>query len=58
MEKFVIQGNKKLKGETQLISIKQRAKTVKEVKKDQDAGLLFNPQLDIQAGDVVKSYSI
>ena len=47
-----------LKAETQVTSIKQRAKAVKEVKKDQEAGLLFEPELDIQAGDVIKSYSI
>ena len=47
-----------LKAETQVTSIKQRAKAVKEVKKDQEAGLHFEPELDIQAGDVIKSYSI
>ena len=48
----------KIKAEAVLASIKQRAKSVKEVKKDQEAGLLLDPQLDIQAGDVIKSYSI
>jgi len=45
-------------GESVLTTIKQRAKTVKEVKKDDEAGLLFDPQLDIMQGDVIKSYSI
>ena len=45
-------------GEALLTSIKQRAKSVKEVKKDEEAGLLFEPQLDIMTGDVIKSYSI
>jgi len=45
-------------GESLLSSIKQRAKSVKEVKKDEEAGLLFDPQLDILQGDVIKSYSI
>lgn len=45
-------------GESLLASIKQRAKSVKSVKKDEEAGLLFDPQLDILQGDVIKSYSI
>lgn len=45
-------------GESLLASIKQRAKSVKDVKKDDEAGLLFDPQLDILQGDVIKSYSI
>lgn len=53
----VIRGKRSI-GETLLVSIKQRAKTTKEVKKGEEGGLLFDPQLDIQAGDVVKSYSI
>lgn len=53
----VIRGKRSI-GETLLISIKQRAKASKEVKKGEEGGLLFDPQLDIQAGDVVKSYSI
>ncbi len=48
----------KTKGEALLESIKQRAKSVKEVKKDEEAGLLVDPQLDIITGDVIKSYSI
>lgn len=43
-----------LLGKTKLISLKQRAKSVKEVKKDQEAGILTNPQLDFRVGDVVK----
>lgn len=42
-------------GQTKLVSLKQRAKTVQEVKKDQEAGMLFHPLLDIKIGDVVKS---
>ena len=43
-----------LLGKAKLISLKQRAKSVKEVKKDQEAGILTNPQLDFRVGDVVK----
>lgn len=43
-----------LLGKTKLISLKQRAKSVKEVKKDQEAGILTNPQLDFRVGDVIK----
>ncbi len=44
----------KMAGKAKLISLKIRAKTVQEVKKDQEAGIIFSPQLDIKVGDVVK----
>lgn len=47
--------NDKLLGKTKLISLKIRAKVVSQVKKGQEAGMLFNPQLDFSVGDVVKS---
>lgn len=53
----VFRGKRSL-GESVLTSIKQRAHTVQVVKKGEEGGLLFDPQLDIQSGDVVKSYSI
>lgn len=45
----------KLVGKTKLVSLKTRAKVVEEVKKDQEAGMLFHPELDMKVGDVVKS---
>ena len=42
-------------GKTKLVSLKQRAKIIQEVKKDQEGGMIFYPQLDIKVGDVVKS---
>lgn len=45
----------KMIGKTKLISLKIRAKPMQEVKKDQEAGMIFNPPLDIRTGDVVKS---
>lgn len=42
-------------GKTKLVSLKQRAKTINEVKKDQEAGMVFGPPLDIREGDVIKS---
>lgn len=47
-------GNK-LIGKTKLVSLKIRAKTVNEVKKGQEAGMMLYPKLDIREGDVVKS---
>jgi translation initiation factor IF-2 len=44
-------------GKTKLVSLKIRAKTVNEVKKEQEAGMVFGPPLDINVGDVVKSIS-
>ncbi len=45
----------KLIGNTKLVSLKIRAKTVNEVKKGQEAGMVFGPPLDFIVGDVVKS---
>jgi len=42
-------------GKTKLVSLKIRAKTVNEVKKGQEAGMIFGPPLDFVVGDVVKS---
>jgi len=45
----------KLIGKTKLVSLKIRAKTVGEVKKGQEAGMIFGPPLDFVVGDMVKS---
>ncbi|MFA6080991.1 MAG: translation initiation factor IF-2 [Patescibacteria group bacterium] len=42
-------------GKTKLVSLKVRAKTVSEVKKGQEAGMIFGPPLDFLVGDVIKS---
>lgn len=42
-------------GKTKLVSLKVRAKTVNEVKKGQEAGMIFGPPLDFIVGDVIKS---
>ncbi len=47
--------NDKLIGKTKLVSLKIRAKKVEEVKKGDEAGMIFYPLLDITVGDVVKS---
>ncbi|MEI6532532.1 MAG: translation initiation factor IF-2 [Candidatus Roizmanbacteria bacterium] len=49
-----IHRNNNLIGKVQLSSLKQRAKIVQEVKKDQEAGMVFSGALDIRVGDVVK----
>lgn len=41
-------------GKTKLVSLKNRAKIIQEVKKDQEAGMMFYPLLDIKVGDVIK----
>lgn len=41
-------------GKTKLVSLKIRAKKVTEVKKGQEAGMIFSPLLDIRVGDMVK----
>jgi len=47
--------NEKLIGKTKLVSLKIRAKKVLEIKKGEEAGMIFSPPLDITIGDVVKS---
>ena len=47
--------NDKFFGKTKLVSLKIRAKKVEEVKKGDEAGMIFSPLLDISVGDVVKS---
>lgn len=42
-------------GTTKLVSLQIRAKKAVEVKKDQEAGMVFSPPLDFRVGDVVKS---
>lgn len=46
--------NGNLIGKTRLTSLKIRAKGVQEVKKDQECGMSFTPQLDIKVGDMIK----
>jgi len=46
--------NDNLIAKTKLVSLKVRAKKIQEVKKDQEAGMIFSPPLDIRVGDVVK----
>ena len=47
----------KLIAKTKLVSLKIRAKVVNEVKKDQEAGMVFSPPLDFRVGDMVKCIS-
>ncbi len=44
-------------GKTELVSLKNRAKTVDEVRRGQEAGMVFGPALDVRVGDVVKFIS-
>lgn len=46
--------NDNLIGKTRLISLKIRAKSIQEVKKDQECGMQFAPALDIKVGDMIK----
>lgn len=44
----------RLIGKSKLVSLRIRAKPVAEVKKNDEAGMVFSPSLDIAIGDVVK----
>src|SRR3989344_371780 len=50
-------GVKVVKGKIKLVSLQIRAKTVKEVKKGEEAGIMIFPIIDIKVGDVLK-YSL
>lgn len=47
--------NDKFLGKIKSVSLKIKAKKVVEVKKDQEAGIIFNPSFDITIGDMIKS---
>lgn len=46
--------DKALVGKTKLVSLRSKAKSVEEAKKDQEAGMMFTPLLDIRIGDMIK----
>lgn len=48
----------KLKSHAKVVSLKSRSKNIGEIKKNEEGGMIFYPQLDFNIGDVVKSYSI
>jgi translation initiation factor IF-2 len=50
--------NDRLVAESKIVSLRERAKSVREVKKNDEGGVLFYPKLDFVVGDVIKSYSI
>ncbi|MCX7996289.1 MAG: translation initiation factor IF-2 [Patescibacteria group bacterium] len=49
--------NDNLIAKSKLVSLRIRAKSVQEVKKENECGMLFYPLLDIRVGDVIKSIS-
>jgi translation initiation factor IF-2 len=49
--------NNNMIGKSKVVSLKTRAKAIQVVKKDQEAGIIFGPPLDITIGDMIKSIS-
>jgi len=45
-------------GETKLKSLKKVKEEVNKVEKGSDCGMLFNPAIDFQIGDVVESFRV
>lgn len=41
-------------GKSKLVSLRHRAKPMREIKKDMEGGMVFSPPLDIKIGDVIK----
>ncbi len=41
-------------GKAKIVSLKHRAKSVREAKKGEECGMLFSPSLDIRIGDIVQ----
>jgi len=54
-DKIRVLRNKQVVDETKLVSLKTRAKKITEVKKDQEAGMIFQPLIDIKVGDMIES---
>lgn len=54
-DKIELYRNNNLINKSKLVSLRIRAKNVTEVKKDQEAGMIFSPPLDISTGDMIKS---
>jgi translation initiation factor IF-2 len=50
--------NNKSIGKAKVVSLKTRAESITNVKKNEEAGMIFYPRLDFNIGDVIKSYSI
>ncbi len=46
--------DKDLVSKSKIVSLRVRARPVEEVKKDQEAGVILSPQLDIHTGDMIK----
>ncbi len=46
--------DKNLVSKSKIVSLRLRSKPVEEVKKDQEAGVILSPQLDIRTGDMIK----
>jgi translation initiation factor IF-2 len=46
--------NKNLVSKSKIISLRVRSEPVEEVKKDQEAGIILSPQLDMSTGDMIK----
>jgi translation initiation factor IF-2 len=53
-DNVVLMRNDQPIAKSRLISLKIRAKSVQEVKKDQECGMQFAPELDIKVGDMIK----
>ena len=45
-------------GQTKVSTLKQKTKSVQELKKNEEGGMVIEPNLDFKVGDMVKSYSI
>lgn len=50
--------DERLVGKAKIVSLKTRAKTITEVKKNEEGGMIIYPQLDFHIGDLIKSHSI
>lgn len=50
--------NDNLIGKAKIVSLKIRAQNKEEIKKNEEAGMIFYPQLDFSMNDVIKSYSL
>ncbi len=53
-DKIEVHRGDTLVGKSKLVSLRIRAKQVEDVKKDQEAGMVFEPRLDIKVSDMIR----
>ncbi len=54
---FVMRGDEEI-GSGKIVSLKQKKDDVKEIKKGQECGIIIEPAIDVEAGDIIICYKL